>query len=110
MSGSSGAVRKFDLLGLLSKSMMGLREYLFSSYHERAFDEAHFRPRLTNCLHTPSHTPSFCRPNVSMDARTSQEVSRLSFACVSVLAVAAQQVARHHVVSERSQEERLLSV
>jgi hypothetical protein len=86
--------------------MLGSREHLFSSYHER--NAAHGHPRLANCLHSPLHTQSFYRPNVSMDARTSQEGFRLSFAYGSVWAV--QQAARHHVVSERSREEHLLSV
>lgn len=87
--------------------MVGLHEQLFSSYHERnAFHEAHARARLASCFHTPSHTQSFYHPNVSKDARTPQEVSRLSFACASVWA--AQQVVRFFVNLERLWEENLL--
>jgi len=74
---------------------------LFSSYHERnAFDEAHAHARLASCLHTSSslHTQSLFHPNVSMDARTPQEVSRLSFAYALVWA--AQQVVRFFVIRD----------
>jgi hypothetical protein len=89
--------------------MVGSREQLLSSYHERnAFHEAHAHARLASCLHSPLHTQSFYHPNISMDARTPQEVSRLSFAYASVWAV--QQVVRFFVILERPQEEHLLSI
>jgi hypothetical protein len=89
-------------------SMVGLREQPFSSYRERKASEAHSHPRPANCLHNPLHTQSFYHPNVSLDAKTSQEVSRLSFAYTSVCA--AQQVPRLLVVSERSRGVNLPSV
>src|SRR5713226_5274343 len=92
----------------VSKSMVGLRGQLFSSYHERnAFHEAHAHARRANCLHSPLHILNFYHPNVSMDARKSQEVSQLSFAYASVWV--AQQGARLLVILERTREEHLLS-
>lgn len=89
--------------------MVRLREQLFSSYLDgSAFDQVHRRPRLANYLHSPLHTQSFYHPNVSTDARTSQEASLLSFAYAFVWA--ARQVVRFLVVLERPQEENLLSI
>lgn len=90
-------------------SMVGLREQLFSSYHERnAFYEVHARARLASYLHSPLHTQSFYHPNVSMDTRTPQEASRLSFAYASVWA--AQHVVPLFANLERPREEHLLSI
>jgi hypothetical protein len=89
--------------------MVEILEQRFSSYHERnAFHEGHAHARLASCLHSPLHTQSFYHPNISMDARTPQEVSRLSFAYASVCA--AQLVVRCFVILERSREEHLLSI
>jgi hypothetical protein len=89
--------------------MVGIREQLFSSYHERnAFHEAHAHAQLASCLHSPLHTQSFYHPNVSMGARTPQEVSRLSFACASIWA--AQQVVHFFAILGRSWEKHLLSI
>jgi len=89
--------------------MVGLRGQLFSSYHERnAFHEAHAHARLASCLHSPLHTESFYHPTVSMDAKTPQEVSRLSFAYASDWA--AQQVVRFLAILKRPWEKHLLSI